>query len=484
MSATVDEGVLTRWTAEERESFFAAIERHRRAAVRIRWVSDACAFVLAFVVALFMAPLLYGLTGLILDVINLLVPMPDLIGTAMNTMNVVMDTPEQLSAGRWMYLAVVTAAPGLLVMAMIMLALGRVLREAMHSQAGNFAVRAPDPTQLQEQRFANVVSEMSIAAGVPPPQIMVIESEAANAAAFGDDRSHASVAISTGLLHALNRAQLQGIAAHLVGSIANGDVDVGARVATTLSLFGLIARLSESFGDPSAAKRLMKLLRGALRRGASAQDGELALALTNPFESTATKHDVPEVAQPEGKIPWRTLMWMPIVGPLVISGFFGGMLSTFLLSPLLAWIWRRRKFLADATAVRLTRDPNTLAEGLLKLNELSLEGAFAPWTAHMSVVNVEKIGGKGLFRSAGAKMFPSLALRVQALSRLGASVSVPLERSAWAQMPLIARLILIPVGMLVLSLFFAVIAGLAYVSVALSGLFTWLPALLLHALIR
>jgi hypothetical protein len=102
----------------------------------------------------------------------------------------------------------------------------------------------------------------------------------------------------------------------------------------------------------------------------------------------------------------------------------------------------------------------------------------------MSVVNVEKIGGKGLFQSAGAKMFPSLALRVQALSRLGASVTVPRERSAWAQMPLIARVILIPVGLLVLSLFFAVIAGLAYVSVALSGLFTWLPGLLLHVLIR
>jgi hypothetical protein len=150
----------------------------------------------------------------------------------------------------------------------------------------------------------------------------------------------------------------------------------------------------------------------------------------------------------------------------------------------LAWVWRRRKFLADATAVRLTRDPNTLADALIKLNGLSLEGAFAPWTAHMSVVNVEKIGGTGLFRSAGGKMFPSLQRRLEALSRLGASITFAKEQSNWARMPMIGRAILVPVGLLLLGLFSAVVVGLAYVSVALSGLFTWLPALLLHALIR
>lgn len=484
MSSTFDEAVLAAWTPDERESFFAAIERHRRAATRIRWVSDACAFVLAFVVALFMAPLLYAVVGLILDVVNLAVPTPNLFATVMDTMTTITDAPERITLTRWVYLAVVTAAPGLLVMWLIVLTLRRVLREAMQAEAGNFEVRAPDPIQLAEQRFANVISEMAIAAAIPVPHMSVIESDAVNAAAFGDDRAHARIAVSTGMLNALNRAQMQGVAAQLIGSIANGDVGVGARVATTLSLFGIIARLSESFGDPHAGRRFLKLLGSALQRGSSAHDGELALALTHPFESTATKEDAPRMVQSNDRIPWRTIMWMPIVGPLVISGFFGGMLSTFLLSPLLAWVWRRRKFLADATAVRLTRDPNTLAEALLKLDGLASEGAFAPWTAHLSVINVEKIGGKGLFRSAGAKMFPSVAKRVEALSRQGASVTVPKEQTAWMRLPIVAKIALVPVGLVLASLFTTVIVGLAYVSVALSGLFTWMPALLLHALIR
>src|SRR3954469_24896897 len=176
MSSTLDEAAITVWTPDERESFFAAIERHRRAAVRIRWVSDGCAFILAFVVALFMAPLLYAVIGLLLDVINLIVPTPNVFGFVMDTMTAVTDAPQKVTLSRWALLAIVTAAPGLLVMWLITLTLGRVLREALESEAGNFAVRAPDPTQLSEQRFANVVSEMAIAAALSPPHLIIIES--------------------------------------------------------------------------------------------------------------------------------------------------------------------------------------------------------------------------------------------------------------------------------------------------------------------
>lgn len=470
------------WTPQERESFFAAIERHQRAANRIRWLTLACALALGFVVAMLMAPLLFGLLGIILDVVNFATPTPDLFKISMDAIEPLADAPQAIPVSRWLYVAFMASIPGLMVMALLMFALKRVLREASMSEAGNFHVRAPDASRLEEQRFSNVIAEMALAAGLTQPRVLIIESGAANAAAFGQDGAHATVAVSTGMLEGLNRAQMQGIAGHLVGSIANGDVAVGTQIATTLSLFGLIAKLSESFTDRDAASRFAKLVRGALRHGSTMEDGQLALELTNPFDSTGQPKKAPPAE--EGKVPWRTMMWMPLMGPLVISGFFGAMLSSIVLSPLLAWAWRRRKFLADATAVRLTRDADTLGSALLKLNDLPWEGAFAPWTAHMSVVNVEKIGGQGLFSSSGAKMFPSLQRRLTALTGMGASTARLEERSAWQRIPLLGRLALVPVGALVVVLLSIAVVLLAWVSVALSALFTWLPAMLIHAVLR
>ena len=65
------------WTPQERESFFAAIERHQRAANRIRWLTLACALALGFVVAMLMAPLMLqqvpGAAGRVRPAFNLVV---------------------------------------------------------------------------------------------------------------------------------------------------------------------------------------------------------------------------------------------------------------------------------------------------------------------------------------------------------------------------------------------------------------------------
>ena len=67
---------------------------------------------------------------------------------------------------------------------------------------------------------------------------------------------------------------------------------------------------------------------------------------------------------------------MPLYGPVVLSGFFGGMVSSVLLEPLLALVWRRRKYLADAIAVQLTRDPQALSDALLALHAGERGGGF------------------------------------------------------------------------------------------------------------
>lgn len=462
----------------ERESFFDSIARHRRSARYLAAFALACAGVLALVVAALMSPLLYALTGLLLDLVNHVTPTPDLIRRITEGMSALIDHMDVVPLSRWLGVLLVAAVPGLLLMSLAWHALGCAMREAMAGDALATVTRPLDATSLAEQRFANVVAEMAIAAALPSPRVRIATSDAVNAVAFGADRGHASIVVTTGLLASLDRAQAQGIAAHLVGSIANGDMRIGTRYAGTLGMFGLIARLSTSFTDRAAARRFATLLHHALRPGAGRADGVLAMQLTNPFEP---EQGAARAASGAGDAPtWRTWLWMPLAGPLVISGFFGGLLCMVLLGPLLALSWRRRKYLADAVAVQLTRDPDALGAALGQLRGAPVAGAFGDWIAHLCVIPPGSSGTGSILGGSAVPMAPSLDRRLVALGTMGAQVAPrttkPMPPWAWA--------ILLPLGALVAGLLGIVVCGLLYVSIALSMLFTWLPAVLLHALLR
>lgn len=99
------------WTPRERESFFDAIARHRQAAGRISLVSNACAFALGLVVAMLMAPLLFAVMGLILDLVNFVVPTPDLFQLVMDAIGPLVDEPDKVPFSRWLHIATMAAIP-------------------------------------------------------------------------------------------------------------------------------------------------------------------------------------------------------------------------------------------------------------------------------------------------------------------------------------------------------------------------------------
>lgn len=460
------------WTAEERESFFAAIARHRRAAWQVSAVAGVCIAILAFVVATLTSPLFYAVIGLLFDAINLVVPMPDLLGIVGTMLGHAVDNIETTPVGSWLYLALIASLPGLVAVWFVLLTLRRIVREAEAGGARELALRAPNATVLAEQRLANVVAEMAIAANIKVPKVAIIDTAAVNAAVYGPDDETVTVLVSTGLLEKLNRARMQAVAGHLVGLIANGDVVQGMRVAQTLSLFGFVARLSDGIVDPPAWSRLWQTLREALKTGASSADSRLILELTNPFGHAQTPR--PASGTPN-KLTWREWIRMPLYGPVVISGFFGGMVSTFFLEPLLALIWRRRKFLADAIAVQLTRDPQALSDAL---GEVGNGGGFPAWCSHMLVAGGARRGG--LLSGSSVPMHPANDKRLKALARMGATVVLSPPRS----MPLWVKALIAVAGVVVVSLLSVAIYLLVMVSIALSGLFTLLPTVLLHALLR
>jgi Zn-dependent protease with chaperone function len=472
----------TAWTSTERESFFNAIARHRRAAWRVTCASMASNVLTGLVVAILMAPLFYATLILLLDIINLAIPMPNLAASVFTVVESVTDAPETVPASTWLQLAAWAALPGLVWMAVVIVALRRMLQVSAMFDSGEIAARAPNVEVLAQQRFANVVAEMAIAANLPQPRVLVVERSVLNAAVFGRDEQHATIVASQALLERLNRDEMQGVAAHLIGSIANGDMAIGLRAAVTISLFGLIARLGTvPVNGEGAAGRLARIFRDTLvptAKGARRLAAELADPFADPSRDAPKQKTTPQAETRWEKI--RPFLWMPLAGPLVITGFFGGIVSSFVLGPLLAFTWRARKYMADATAVRLTRDPDTLGQALDEMGKAGSGAAFAPWTAHLSVVNLGA-GQASLLGGGVVPMFPSVDRRLRALKKLGAQFKY--ERAP-QQIPLRVLLIVTPLSIIAGLLIAVVLPLLVWVSLALTMLFTALPVGALHVFLR
>jgi Zn-dependent protease with chaperone function len=466
------------WATLERESFFAAIERHRRAAWRVTALCILANGALAFVVATLMSPLFYALLALGLDLINLAVPAPNLADAIGATLGPAFDHPEQVPIGHWLIWMLIAALPGLLWMGMLMMMIARVLRASASFGAGELPARAPNPAVLSERRIANVIDEMSIAAALPPPRVLITDRPAQNAVVVGRDERHATIVVSTMLLGALSREQMQGVAAHLVATIANGDMTIGTRAAVTLSLFGSIARLSSLLSEDGGWRKLRRMGQVLLRpAGLGAQ--QLATSLADPFapdaedkaSRAAGRH---ETGGTSNKLDWRMLLWAPLAGPVVITGFLGGMVSTLVLGPLLATAWRQRKYMADAVAVRLTRDPDALADALLRMGG---GAAFAPWAGHLCVAEA---GTSGTWLANSVlPMIPGTARRLRALQRMGAHVA-----HAPSLIPRRILLLAAPLFVVVGVLLSVAIVLTAWLSIPLSMLMTGLPFAVIHLLLR
>ena len=188
-------------------------------------------------------------------------------------------------------------------------------------QMGGTLVPA-DTTDPLRSRLRNVVEEMSIASGVPVPDIYVLESEPGiNAFAAGFTPGDAAVAVTRGTLEILDRDELQGVIAHEFSHILNGDMRLNIRMMGVLfgiMVVGLIGRT---------------ILRGGRYAGVSARRGKNA----------------------SGAI---------IVGlGLTLLGWIG----VFFSRVIKAAVSRQREYLADASAVQFTRQTDGIANALKKI---------------------------------------------------------------------------------------------------------------------
>src|SRR5687767_11584070 len=103
---------------------------------------------------------------------------------------------------------------------------------------------AREVDEAEAPQLLNIVREIAIAANIPMPRVHVIDDTAPNAFATGRDPKHASIAVTTGLLEKLDREELQGVIAHELAHVRNLDIRFSLVVAV---MVGAIAILADFF---------------------------------------------------------------------------------------------------------------------------------------------------------------------------------------------------------------------------------------------
>ena len=199
--------------------------------------------------------------------------------------------------------------------------------DAVALMAGGRLV-APATGDLQERRLLNVVEEMALASGIACPKVYLLEHEdAINAFAAGYNQNEAVVAVTRGTLNRLTRDELQGVVGHEFSHILNGDMRLNVHLIGVL--FGI--QMIAGFG-----RQLMNFGR---------------------FSSSSRDDKGP---------PWQLVMLFAGLALFVVGyiGIFFGRLIKSAVS-------RQREFLADASAVQFTRNPEGIGGALRKIGGLT-----------------------------------------------------------------------------------------------------------------
>ena len=247
---------------------------------------------------------------------------------------------------------------------------GQVIAESLSGRQ-----LSPDTTDPIERKVLNVVEEMAIASGTPVPPVYFLEHEPGiNAFAAGFSPEDAVIGITRGCAEQLSRDQLQGVVAHEFSHILNGDMRLNIRLIGIIHgilVVGLIGYF---------------VMRMAFYSGAA-----------RSRSSDDKNSGMPLIALGIG---------------LTLIGFIGTLFGNLIK----AMISRQREFLADASAVQFTRNPEGIGGALKKIGGFdegsALESPNAPEASHMFFSMGIKSGLNAMFAT-----HPPLDERISRIDR-------------------------------------------------------------------
>jgi heat shock protein HtpX len=199
--------------------------------------------------------------------------------------------------------------------------------------------RAKPADEQTYARYHNLVEGLCIAGGLPKPRLYIVEDAAPNAFATGRSPKHAAVAVTTGLLEKMNRVELEGVLAHELSHIKNYDILV---MTIAVTMVGFTALVADFFAR---------------------------WAFWGGFGGGHDRDD-------DNNSPFGVV--------LAIFGVVLVILAPFIARLMQMAISRQREYLADASAVSLTRYPPGLINALDKLkSDTTVVHTSSKATAHL-----------------------------------------------------------------------------------------------------
>jgi Zn-dependent protease with chaperone function len=276
---------------------------------------------------------------------------------------------------------------------LVVVLLGTLVKMAQMGHGGAAVAAAlgghqidPSTRDPEERRVLNVVEEMAIASGLPVPPVYIMEEDAINAFAAGNTPRDAVIGVTRGCIRALSRDELQGVMAHEFSHVFHQDMRLNMR---------LVGWLGGIFAISMIGRVMLRAM--PRRRSCRETDGP------------------------------RTLMAALGLGLFVIGivGYFFGRVIQSAVS-------RQREYLADASAVQYTRNPDGIAGALEKIARGAGSRLEAPAAAEFSHF---------LFADGVASLFAThppieeRIRRIRSLPAIAADAAAPARARAAAAVP-------------------------------------------------
>lgn len=239
-----------------------------------------------------------------------------------------------------------------------------------------------EPSTFEEKQLLNVVEEMSVASGISMPRVYLVDDPDPNAFVTGTDPRFSHLAVTTGLLAALDRDELQGVVAHEMGHVKNLDMQLMTLLA---GIAGAIALIADGSG---------RMLRGGIRIGGSGGGRSGGGGRGNGKDGN------------------------PFLIVIIVLWLISWLLAPLVVRLLSMGISRKREYLADAMAAQFTRNPMALATALEKIERAGAPTrAIKGGVAHLCIADPleRKISSKQGFVADLMATHPPMAIRVARL---------------------------------------------------------------------